>query len=412
MKTHDINSHIRCLHADIHTNDLFEGIWPIPRGVSLNAFVARGDKTALIDFVRDWEGAVSRLDAQLEAAGLRCQDVDYLILNHLEPDHTGALAEFRRRNPHAQILATAKGIKLIPSFYTIDDDGLRAVRDGEALDLGQGVVLRFFETPNLHWPETMVTFEEASGTLFSCDAFGSFGALGDRVFDDEFSGAEHAFFEGECLRYYANIVSSFSLFVEKAIVKLQGAVPAPGIRCVAPSHGIVWRKRPEAIIERYARYAAYARSGGEPEVCVVWGSMYGNTKAGLDAVIKGIAAAGVPYRLHRVPDEDLSYILADGYRARGLVMAMPTYEYAMFPPMAWALDLFKRKHITGKKALRIGSWGWVGGAQRDYEAAIAGLRWESAPAIEWAGQADSATLAALEAAGKALAQGLRVGTGP
>jgi flavorubredoxin len=249
----------------------------------------------------------------------------------------------------------------------------------------------------------MITYEADSAVVFPCDAFGSFGSLGSRVFDDEFNAEEHAFFEKECLRYYANIVSSFSMFVEKAIQKLSGL----SIKCVAPSHGIVWRKGPQTIIDRYRKYAGYSKGPAEKEIAVIWGSMYGNTKQGLDAAIRGIEAEGVPYTIHRIPDENVSYILADAYKSAGILLAMPTYEYAMFPPMAYVLDIFKRKHIFGKTALRIGSWGWVGGAKKEYDAAMEGLKWNSLEAQEWAGAPTEEDLKTLEEKGKALAQAVK-----
>jgi flavorubredoxin len=399
MKIYNISKFVYCLHADVETTDLFEGIWPIPQGVSLNTYLVKGEKIALIDLFRDWTGAPAQIEEGLTSAGMDFGSVDYLILNHLEPDHTGWLREFRALNPRAEIIATAKGINLVKSFYGIDE-GLRAVKDGEVLDLGGGLSLSFIETPNIHWPETMVTWEPNSGTLFSCDAFGSFGALGDRVFDDDFSPEEHEFFEGETLRYYANIVSSFSSFVERGVRKLAGL----DIRCVAPSHGMVWRREPRRIIERYLRYASYAGNRGEREIAVIWGSMYGNTWQGLEAVIRGIKAEGVPCSIRRVPDENVSGVLADAYRSAGLVIAMPTYEYAMFPPMAYVLDIFRRKHITGKTVLRIGSRGWSGGAKKEYDAAVEGLKWTHLEALEWAGAPTEADLAALEERGRELAR--------
>jgi flavorubredoxin len=405
MKAHELTKSVYCIHADIRTTDLFEGIWPIPQGVSLNTYVVRGEKTALIDLIRDWTDAPRQIEESLASIGLNFNAIDYLILNHLEPDHTGWLGEFRRRNPQAEILSTAKGINLVKSFYKIEK-GLRAVKDGDVLDLGGGISLGFFETPNIHWPETMVTWEAGSGTLFSCDAFGSFGALGDRVFDDEFTPEEHRYFEKETLRYYANIVSSFSAFVERGVQKLAGL----DIRNVAPSHGMVWRREPKKIIDRYLKYASYAKGPAEKEIALVWGSMYGNTRQGLDAVIRGIKTEGVPYTIHRVPDENVSYILADVYKSAGLVLAMPTYEYAMFPPMAYVLDIFRRKHITGKIALRIGSWGWAGGAKKEYEAAMETLKWTNLEALEWAGAPTAGEAAALEEKGRELARAVLAGT--
>jgi anaerobic nitric oxide reductase flavorubredoxin len=399
MKAHKIGEGVYALHADIKTDDLFEGIWPIPDGVSLNSYVVRGDKIALVDLVRDWGGAPAALEGGLAELGIDPSKLDYLVLNHLEPDHTGWLADFRRLAPRAEILATAKGVELVKSFYKVSE-GLRAVKTGDVLELGAGKSLHFVEAPNVHWPETMVTWEPSSATLFSCDAFGSFGMLGDRVFDDEFSARELEAFEAETLRYYANIVASFGTFVNKAIDKLAG-LP---IKTVAPSHGIVWRRDPGRIVGLYRRYASWLEGGREKSVCVVWGSMYGNTERGLKAVLAGIEDEGLPFAMHRVPNEDVSYVLADAYRSQGILVAMPTYEYRMFPPMAYALDILARKHVTGRSALRIGSWGWVGGAKKEYEEAIAPLKWDSVESLEWPGVPDDATLASLRERGRELAR--------
>jgi flavorubredoxin len=400
MSAHAITDGVYALHADIKTTTRFEGIWPIPNGVTLNSYVVIGDKTALIDLAKDWAGSIAQFETQLTAAGTAFEKIDYLILNHLEPDHTAFLLELRKRNPKIEILATPKGAAMVRNFFKITD-GIREVKTGDTLDLGKGKLLEFFETPNIHWPETMMTFDRANGILFSCDGFGSYGALGDRVFDDEFSVEEHRFYEKESLRYYANIVASFSAFVNKALAQL-GSLP---VKVIAPSHGIVWRKNPKEIIDRYAKYAGYNTTGAcENEICVIWGSMYGYTKAGLDAVIEGIKEEGVPYTIHQIPDTDASFVLADAYKAAGLVLAMPTYEYKMFPPMAHVLDLFERKHFTGKKVLRLGSWGWVGGAKKEYEERIANFKWTNVESVEWQGVPAAADLATLKERGKDLAR--------
>jgi len=400
MKANAISPSVWALHADIKTSTLFEGIWPIPHGVTLNSYVVKGEKTALIDLAKDWAGSIGQFEAQLASIGVSYDKIDYLILNHLEPDHTAFILELRKRNPKVEIISTGKGVAMVRNFFKITE-GLREVKTGDSLDLGKGKVLEFFETPNIHWPETMMTFDRADGILFSCDAFGSYGSLGDRVFDDEFSADEHAFFEKESLRYYANIVASFSTFVTKALEKL-AALP---VKVIAPSHGIVWKKNPLLIIERYAKYAKYNTGGElEKEICIVWGSMYGYTKAGLDAVIAGIEAEKVPYSIHQIPDTDASFVLADAYKAAALVLAMPTYEYKMFPPMAHILDLFERKHFTGKKVLRLGSWGWVGGAKKEYEEKIAGFKWTSVESVEWQGVPAKEDLALLKERGREIAK--------
>lgn len=400
MKAHKISDNIYAIHANVITDSRFEGIWPIPQGVSLNSYLIKGEKTALVDLAKDWAGSISQFEQQLKSASCSFETIDYLILNHLEPDHTAFITEIKKINPHIEIIATSKGIAMVRNFFKISDN-LREVKTGDFLDLGNNVKIDFYETPNIHWPETMMSYESHSKTLFTCDAFGSYGALGDRIFDDEFDSAEHSFFEKESLRYYSNIVSSFSLFVNKALDKLSSLE----VKIVAPSHGIIWRTKPSEIITRYARYAGYNTGQAlEKEICVIWGSMYGYTKAGVDAVIAGIERENIPYTAHQIPDTDASFVLADAYKSAGLVLAMPTYEYKMFPPMAHILDLFERKHFINKTVLRIGSWGWVGGAKKEYESKIETFKWTSIESVEWQGLAAQTDLELLTRRGQELAQ--------
>lgn len=404
MKTFTIAPNIFALHGDIYTKDLFEGFWPLPNGVTLNSYFIKGQKTCLVDLVKDWGGSVKQYEEQLAQLGTSFEKLDYVVLNHLEPDHTCFLSELVRRNKDVEIYSTEKGIALVQKFLKVNGN-LHSVKTGDSLDLGDGKVLQFYETPNVHWPETMMTFEKSSGTLFSCDAFGSYGALGDRMFNDEFTEEEHKKFEQESLRYYSNIVASFSTFVKKAIEKLSSLE----IKTIAPSHGMIWRTNVNTIVSRYLRYAGYntASADGqyemENEVCVVWGSMYGFTKKGVDAVVEGIKENGLKYTIHEIPQIDFSFVLADAYKSKYLVIAMPTYEYKMFPPMAHFIDLCARKHLIGKTVLRIGSWGWVGGAQREYEASTESLKWNQIPSIEWQGVPDDDVLAKLKEQGKQLA---------
>jgi flavorubredoxin len=227
----------------------------------------------------------------------------------------------------------------------------------------------------------MMTFEESSGVLFSCDAFGSYGTLNDVYFDDQLSTAQHDFFTNEALRYYANIVSSFSTFVTRGINHLRGLQ----IRIIAPSHGIIWRENPQAIIDSYARFASYLSGPAEPEVTLIWSSMYGNTGRLVSSIVQGVRSEDLPVHIHRVPEEHVGAILASAWKSAGLILGMPTYEYEMFPPMAWILDMFRRKKIMNKKVLRFGSAGWSGGAQRELAALTEKLRWEFLEPIEWMG---------------------------
>lgn len=422
METKRITPNISVIHANVMKHPLFEGAWPIPDGVTLNSYIVQGQKTALIDLTADWEEAISSFDSQLckALAGTSCASkIDYLILNHLEADHTGHLRSFIEAHPEVEVIATAKGCALIRDFLKVGDaqgnaqtqsalspqsPKIRSVKDGDTLDLG-GVVLEFYEIPFVHWPETMCTFERGSGTLFSCDAFGGYGATGERIFDDEFDEAEHKKAEDECLRYYATIVSPFSASVKKAIDKIKAA--GLEIKTIAPSHGIVWRAHPETIINRYVRYAGYNTGGeAEREVCIVCGSMYGNSALGAEAVRRGIekSGRGIKTTVLCVPATDVSYVLAAALRASAVVIAAPTCDYGLFPPVAYLLDLFKRKKMTGKKALRIGSFGWSGGAQREYDALIEPLKWQSIESYEWKGVPSVQDITTLEERGKTLAE--------
>jgi flavorubredoxin len=380
MKAIEIAKDIFWVGASITTNDLFEGIWPIPHGVTLNSYVVKGEKTALIDLVRDWAGAPDYIVEQMNSIGVDVKKIDYLILNHMEPDHTGWMNTLRMLNPNVQIIATEKAVKLVNSFYCITEN-VKAVKSGDSLELGNGKTLVFQEIPNVHWPETMVTYETSTKVLFSCDAFGSFGGLRGSIFDDETPESYQEYYDEETLRYYANIVGPFSNFVLKAIEK----AATLDIKVIAPSHGLIWRGNPKKIIDRYIRLANYMTDYAEPQITVIWGSMYGNTEKIVREVISGIASEGVPVKVFKVPDENVSFIQAAAWESAGLVLAMPTYEYKMFPPMRYVLDIFSQKHVWKKKVLRLGSFGWIGGAEKEFQEKIKDLKWDMLGTYEYPG---------------------------
>jgi len=380
MKAVKITEGIYCLPVNLESYKLFEGMWPMPNGISINSYVVRGEKTALIDLLEDVGNKPADFDAEMASIGISAKDIDYLVLNHMEPDHTSWLPVFHARNPDMKILLTGKAKQLLKDFCGIENN-VEVIKDGDTLDLGKGKVLTFYETPNIHWPETMMTYESSSGTLFSCDAFGSYGTLNDVYFDDQLSTSQHDFFINEALRYYANIVSSFSTFVIKGIQRLS----ALDIKVIAPSHGIIWRENPQAIIDSYTRFAGYLNGPAEAEVTVIWSSMYGNTEKLVNNIVQGVRSAGLPVHVHRVPDDHVGLILASAWKSSGIILGMPTYEYEMFPPMAWVLDMFRRKKVWNKKVLRFGSAGWSGGAQRELDHLTEKLKWEFIDPIEWKG---------------------------
>ncbi|MFX1497846.1 MAG: FprA family A-type flavoprotein [Promethearchaeota archaeon] len=371
MKAIKLTDRIYWIGANVHTEDLFEGIWPIPNGVALNVYVIKGDKIAVIELVRQWGGAATNLLENLKSLSISIKDIDYLVLNHLEPDHTGFTYILRSLAPNSQIITTEKGADLVDGFYGIKDNIL-TVKTGDTVELGQNMALEFTEIPHVHWPETMVTYEKNSKILFSGDAFGAYGVHQGSIFDDKTADVSKPYWEKEMLRYYANIIATFSPNVIKAIK----SVSSLDIKMIAPSHGLIWRGKPEVVIKKYRRYANYNKDYAEPEVCVVWGSMYGNTEAMLNAILKGITHENVSVNIHRVPNEDVSFILADAYKCAGLVIGTPTYEYSMFPPMKYFMELLQKKHVWYKKVLFFGSYGWSGGAQKEFNNLTDNMKWD------------------------------------
>jgi anaerobic nitric oxide reductase flavorubredoxin len=380
MQATKLSKNVYWIGANVHTEDLFEGIWPIANGVALNAYVIKADKIVVIELVREWGGAAMILLENLKSLSISVKEIDYIILNHLEPDHTGFTYILRSLAPKSQIITTEKGASLVDGFYGITDNIL-TVKTEDTINLGQNKVLKFTEIPHVHWPETMVTYEQDSKILFSGDAFGAFGVHQGSIFDDETPNVNKPYWESEMLRYYANIIATFSPNVMRAIETLH----ALDMKLIAPSHGLIWRGRPEVVIKKYQRYANYNKDFAEPEICVVWGSMYGNTEAMLNAVLKGISNEGVPVHVHRVPNEDVSFILADAYQSAGLVIGTPTYEYSMFPPMKYFMELLQKKHIWYKKVLFFGSYGWSGGAQKDFNSLSENMHWEISESLTFKG---------------------------
>jgi len=375
---------------------LFEGCWPIKDGVSINSYLIVGSKMkAVIDYTEHG----SSFDEELRSVGVKIEDVDALILNHMEPDHTGGLGEVFRRNPNIKVYCTKVSSTEVLALYGYAN--CIPVKDGDEIDLG-GRVLSFYSAPNVHWPDTMVTYSKDDGLLFSCDAFGSFGEYA-HVYDDELDDKEKALLKTETERYYANIVSSFSRFVLAAIKKLS----ALDIRMILPSHGIIWRKNPGHVVSWYERLASYAEGPREKEVAIIYASMYGNTLPYVE-ILKEIAKReGIPVHLVRIPDEHVSYALEKAWRSEAIVVAAPTYEMALFPEMAAALDIFARKGIKKRKAMYFGSSLWSGGAAKEFKAIAERMELDVVDAIEFRGRGNEGDREKIISAFKTLLEGIK-----
>jgi len=371
----EITPGIYWIGVNDRTTNLFEGLWPITQeGVSYNTYLINDERKAIVDLTKALK-TDEFFDQIDQITGV--SQLDYAIINHMEPDHSGVLHTLRRVAPQVTIVGTEKTRAMLESFYGITE-GVQVVQDGDSLPLG-GHTLRFFSTPFLHWPETMMTYEVTERILFSCDAFGSYGALRGAIFDNEYTNLE--FYKQEALRYFVNIVALFSRPVLKAIAKLAG-VP---VSIIAPSHGLIWRENPQLIVDLYEQWAEYATGPTEIGITLIYGSMYGNTEKMMNAVAQGISREGVPLTILDAIPTHVSYILPSLWTQRGVVVGGPTYEGGLFPPVAQVLDMAVHKRIRNKKVAHFGSYGWSGGARRHFERIIAPLNWELVDTFEFIG---------------------------
>jgi anaerobic nitric oxide reductase flavorubredoxin len=399
MKTTQVTDGIFRLSANVH-EILFESIWPIPNGVSMNSYIVKGEKAAIVDGVCDWDGVPETLYEQLDAMQVNINDIDYVIMNHLEPDHSGWFDSFLKLRSDVTVITSEKGADLVKYFYGYEGD-VRAVKHGDTLDLGDGRVLMFAEIPNVHWPETIATYDTKSKTLLPCDAFGSFGAITEKMYDDQLDENDFAFYENEAERYYSNIVGPFSIFVQRAIDKLKDIE----VKIIAPGHGIVWRQDPGRILNDYIRYASYSKGPAKTDVTVLWASMYGMSARGVDPVVEGLKSEGVNVHVHKIPETDWSFAIASVWQSSGVVICTPTYEYKMFPPMAALLEEIGRKKALNRKAFRFGSFGWSGGAQKELDEIVEKnrLKWDFLEPVEFRGAPTDEHLDLIRQRGKELA---------
>jgi flavorubredoxin len=336
--------------------DLFEGLWPVPAGISYNATLILDEKIALIDAVGS--AFLPELLEKLRAVLPPGRAPDYLVINHVEPDHAGATALLLSLFPSLRIVGNARTLDLLGAFQGITDRTLR-LADREVLELGRHR-LRAILTPMVHWPETMMTFEERERVLFTGDVFGSFGALGGGISD---TSADPARLEAETLRYFANVLGCYSGMIRKALARVAEADPA----LLVPSHGPVWERGPALVRAWYDRWSRFAADEG---AVVAYASMYRNTKRMAECVAEGLAESGVTsVALHDVSRSHPSFILADIWRYAAVALGTPTYNTSVFPAMAHLLSLVRDKGIVGRTLGLFGSFGWSGGgmaALRDF----------------------------------------------
>lgn len=342
----EISQDIYWIGVNDRETHLFESIIPIPNGVSYNAYMIIDEKIALIDSVKvDFND--SYLDTIKKKLGEK--KVDYIIINHMEPDHSGSILALIEAYPDIQIIGNKITAKYLEGFYGITENIL-LVKDNESISLGKHT-LRFVMTPMLHWPETMMTYEITTKALFSGDAFGGFGALNGGVFDDE---VNFEFYEDEMRRYYSNIIGKYGHMVQKAYKKLETLE----IKTIASTHGLVWRDNPQKAIALYDRWS---KQKGEDGVVIVYGSMYGFTKNIADKLARSFAELGIKnIRVYDSARTHASYILSDIWRYNTLVLGSSTYNGGMFPPMENVVRKIESSDIKNKNIGVFGTHSWSG----------------------------------------------------
>ena len=366
MRPVEIRPGVFWVGVNDRVTERFEGLWPIGQeGISYNSYLIKDEKSALIDLSKEMlsDDYLAQLSDVFDVDAL-----DYIVINHMEPDHSGALKRLLALVPKAVLLGMPKTVQMLNDFYGLTEN-IERLSNGQELSLGKNT-LRFVYTPLVHWPETMMTYMVEQKVLFPCDGFGGYGTLDGALFDD--TCADLAYFEAEALRYFTNIVAAFSKPVLSAISKFS-ELP---IEVVAPAHGLIWRKDPSRIISLYQTWSEYYHAPAQVGVTALFGTMYRNTEHALSAALEGIASEGVPVRVHDVRKTHISYILPDLWTQRGVLVAAPTYEGGMFPPMMDALWMADRKRVLHKQAAYLGSYAWSGGAQKEFERLAEKMAWD------------------------------------
>ena len=325
---------------------LFQGLWPLPYGVSYNSYLIDDEKVCLIDTV-EVDFFVQFIENLREVLGNR--QIDYLVINHMEPDHSGSLALLRKYYPDIQVIGNKKTFDMMAGFYGIKDNTIE-MKNGEELSLGSHT-LQFFMTPMIHWPETMMTLCKGDVShLFTGDAFGCFGALNGGFIDQEID-TEWAWLE--MVRYYSNIVGKYGIPVQNALKKLAGI----HIDYICSTHGPVWHKYVDKVISLYDRMSKYET---DPGLVICYGTMYGNTERMAEQIARSASLAGVKdIRLYNVSKTHHSYILQDIFRFRGLIVGAPTYNAGLYHEMDVLLQEVANRDIKHHLIGWFGSYSWA-----------------------------------------------------
>lgn len=332
------------------TKHLFENLWPLPKGVSYNSYLLKDEKNALFDTV---DVCYSDLFFQKLEIALDGKPLDYVVINHMEPDHSGSLGLLRNKYPNVQIVGNKRTADMVQGYYGITD-GVKVIADGEELSLGKHN-LKFYLTPMVHWPETMMTYETSKKVIFSGDAFGTFGTLDGGITDAQLHPERYY---DEMIRYYSNVVGKFGSPVQKALEKLSGL----DIKYICSTHGPAWtmEEQIKKVISIYDKLSLYQ---GDEGVVIAYGSMYGNTEQMAETIAYELAQQGIKeVILHNVSKRSHSYILRDIFKYKGLIVGSPTYNNKLFPEVEYLLSKVEGREMKNRYFGYFGSFTWAGAA--------------------------------------------------
>ena len=352
MLMKQITDNIFYVGVNDRNKTLFEGLWPLPNGVSYNAYLVVDEKVALVDTV-EVDFFMPFLENIREVLGDR--PIDYVVVNHMEPDHSGSLALIKKYYPDVQIVGNKKTFDMLQGFYRLEE-GLFEVKNGDTIALGAHT-LNFVLTPMVHWPETMVTLcvpsvsvAQQQTVLFSGDAFGCFGALNGAIIDEKMNCDE---FWAEMERYYSNIVGKYGTPVQMALKKLAGIK----LDYICSTHGPVWHQYIDKVVAMYDRLSKYEAEAG---LVICYGTMYGNTERAAEVIARAASEAGVKnIVMHNVSKTHHSYIIRDVFRYKGLIVGAPTYNTGLYHEMDVLLSELSNKDIKGRLLGWFGSYGWA-----------------------------------------------------
>ena len=342
----------------------FENLFPIPKGVSYNSYVLLDEKTVLFDTADE---SISRQYIENVVHALDGRPLDYMIVQHMEPDHCAMIDDMLRRYPEAKMVCSAKAVGMFAQFYGTDV-AARAlvVKEGDKLSTGAHT-LHFVMAPMVHWPEVMVTYDEKDKILFSADAFGSFGALAGNIFDDEITF--DATWVNDARRYYTNIVGKYGVQVQ-ALLKKAASLD---IQMICPLHGPIWRKDLGLLLDKYQKWSTY-----EPEdktVMIAYATMYGNTENAANVLAGMLADKGVKnIAMYDVSETDVSELVAESFRCSHLVLAAPTYNSGIQPKMEAYLSDIKALNLQNRTVAIIDNGTWAATAGKQMKTMLEGMK--------------------------------------